>query len=56
MFNTAAIDASNIFSVQGSGGKINGVNKNTNPNGGTSSTLIASKSFESPLRIGILRR
>ncbi|RLS30869.1 MAG: DUF11 domain-containing protein [Planctomycetota bacterium] len=53
---TAAIDASNIFSVQGSGGKINGVNKNTNPNGGTSSTLIASKSFESPLRIGILRR
>ena len=53
---TAAIDASNIFSVQGSSGKINGVNKNTNPNGGTSSTLVASKSFEPPLRIGILRR
>ncbi|MEI8228997.1 MAG: hypothetical protein WCH77_12165, partial [Planctomycetota bacterium] len=52
---TAAIDQSQIFSVQGQYGKTSGVKKNTAPSGGTSSTLPGSASILPPLRISTLR-
>ncbi|MFM1904304.1 MAG: hypothetical protein RLZZ440_2204, partial [Planctomycetota bacterium] len=51
----AAIDDSEIFSVQGVGGSIDGVSKNTSPSGGTSGILPQSTVAYPPLRVGILR-
>jgi len=53
---TTALDETQIFSVQGQFGKTAGINKNTAPSGGTSSTLPGSLSAQPPLRIGSLRR
>ena len=53
---TAAIDATQIFSVQGQFGKTAGVKKNTSPSGGTSSTLPGTVTIQPPLRIGVLGR
>ena len=53
---TAAISGTEIFSVQGQFGKTAGVNKNTAPSGGTSSTLPGSTGILPPLRIGVLRK
>jgi len=53
---STALDDANIFSVQGSGGKIAGVRKHTAPSGGTSSTLAGSTGIPAPLRISVLRR
>jgi uncharacterized repeat protein (TIGR01451 family)/fimbrial isopeptide formation D2 family protein len=51
----AAIDDSEIFSVQGNGGTIDGVSKNTSPSGGSSGILPQSTDAYPPLRVGILR-
>jgi large repetitive protein len=51
----AAIDDSEIFSVQGLGGSIDGVSKNTSPSGGSSGILPQSTVAYPPLRVGILR-
>ncbi len=51
----AAIDDSEIFSVQGNGGSIDGVSKNTSPSGGSSGILPQSTVAYPPLRVGILR-
>jgi uncharacterized repeat protein (TIGR01451 family)/fimbrial isopeptide formation D2 family protein len=51
----AAIDDSEIFTVQGIGGTINGVSKNTSPSGGSSEILPQSTGAYPPLRVGILR-
>lgn len=51
----AAIDAASIFSVEGLGGSIPGVRKNTSPSGGTSSEVPQTSGFDPPLRISILR-
>jgi hypothetical protein len=51
----AAIDDSEIFSVQGLGGSIDGVAKNTSPSGGSSGILPQSTVAYPPLRVGILR-
>jgi uncharacterized repeat protein (TIGR01451 family) len=52
---TAALDESQIYSVQGQFGKVPGVKKNTAPSGGTSTTLPGSTSILPPLRVGVLR-
>lgn len=54
--NAAALDASNVFSVQGTAGKTTGVKKFTAPTGGVSSTLPSSTAVTPPQRISVLRR
>jgi uncharacterized repeat protein (TIGR01451 family)/fimbrial isopeptide formation D2 family protein len=51
----AALDSGNIFSVEGLGGTVSGVRKNTAPDGGTSSEVPQTTGDVPPLRIGILR-
>jgi hypothetical protein len=53
---TAAIDDTRIYSVQGQFGKLAGINRNTSPSGGVSSTLSGSTNILPPLRISVLRR
>ncbi len=51
----AALDAENIFTVQGLGGSTSGVRKNTSPDGGTASAVPQTSSFLPPLRVSVLR-
>jgi uncharacterized repeat protein (TIGR01451 family)/fimbrial isopeptide formation D2 family protein len=52
----AALDAENIFTVEGVGGRTSGVRKNTAPSGGTSSAVPGTSTFRPPLRVAALRR
>jgi uncharacterized repeat protein (TIGR01451 family)/fimbrial isopeptide formation D2 family protein len=52
----AALDAENIFTVEGVGGRTSGVRKNTSPSGGTSSAVPGTSTFRPPLRVAALRR
>ena len=54
--NAAALDAANVYSVQGIAGKTTGVKKFTAPTGGVSSTLPSSTAATPPQRISVLRR
>jgi len=51
----AALDAENIFTVEGLGGRRPGVGKNTAPSGGTASQVPQTSGFAPPLRISVLR-
>jgi hypothetical protein len=51
----AALGATEIFNVQGTGGTVGGVRKNTSPSGGASSTLPSSTGLLPPMRISVLR-
>ena len=51
----AALDPTNIFSVEGLGGTTPGVRKNTSPSGGTSSEVPQTSGFDAPLRVSVLR-
>jgi len=51
----AALDAENIFTVEGLGGRRPGVGKNTAPSGGTASEVPQTSGFAPPLRISVLR-
>jgi hypothetical protein len=53
---SAAINESEIFSVEGQFGRTNGVRKNTSPSGGASATLPQSTASYPPLRVAILRK
>jgi len=52
----AALDAENIFTVEGVGGRASGVRKNTAPSGGISSAVPGTSTFRPPLRVAALRR
>jgi len=51
----AALDAENIFTVEGVGGRRPGVRKNTAPSGGTESQVPQTSTFAPPLRVSVLR-
>ena len=51
----AALDADNIFTVEGIGGRRPGVGKNTAPSGGTASQVPQTSTFAPPLRVSVLR-
>ena len=53
--SVAALGATEIFNVQGTGGITGGVRKNTSPSGGVSSTLPLSTGLLPPMRISVLR-
>lgn len=52
----AALDAANIYAVQGTAGKTNGVKRFTSPAGSASATLPSSTTIAPPQRISVLRR
>jgi hypothetical protein len=52
----AAINESQIFTVEGEFGRTNGVRKNNSPSGGTAYTLPQSTVAYPPLRVAILRK
>ena len=53
--SVAALGATEIFNVQGTGGTTGGVRKNTSSSGGASSTLPSSTGLLPPMRISVLR-
>lgn len=52
----AALDADNIFTVEGLGGRTSGIRKNTSPSGGTVSEVPQTSGFLPPLRVSVLTR